>query len=168
MNGGIEKPFQHTGSTAKLSIVCSGRGGQKKKRRQRKRRGPGGVLHQADTNHLLAGWLGLGISGQVLLLYGPEPRGSEEARGRDKSCACVSQMLWRGEGHIGWSVWRAEASVTQQPPSLPRGTAGSQIYPHICWEHKGPLLRASNIIKKWWEMWIAGVANSAGIHMKQS
>lgn len=116
MNGGIEKPFQRIGSTIKLSFVCSGRGEVEKEKKAEKE-GQGGALHQADTNHLL----GVGILGQVLLLHGPEPRAAAEARGRDKSHACISQMLQRGEGHGGGSVWRAEASVTQQPPSLPPG-----------------------------------------------
>lgn len=93
MNGGIEKPFQRFASSVKPSFVCSGRGVKKRKEGRDRGEGRGGALHQADTNHLLTGWLGRGILAQVLLLYGPEPRGSSEARGRDKSCACISQML---------------------------------------------------------------------------
>lgn len=117
--------------------------------------------------------VGLRDPGHVLLLYGPVLKGLLEATGHDEPCACMNQMLWRGGGQRGGSVRRAEASVSQQPLSLwcdkmlPLGTVGAQICPDISEEHKGPLSLASNIIAEWWEVWMATVDISAGVHMKQ-
>lgn len=78
---------------------------------------------------------------------------------------CEEEEVREGEACGGLSQLAAPLSLVWQNVAL--GTVGAQICPDISEEHKGPLSLASNIIEKWWKVWMATVDISAGVHMKQ-
>lgn len=150
-------------SSSALCVQAGGR--QKKKRRQRKRRGPGGALHQADTNHLL----GLGILGQVLFAAWARAQGCSGGQGPWQiTCVHKPDAVKRRRSRR-WK--RVEGRSSRYPAatiSAPRGLRLHTFTRMFVRSIKEPQSRASSIIKKWWKAWIAGADGSAGSRVKQS
>lgn len=170
MNGGIENPLQHFGCTVKLSFVRSwGVGGlEKEKKAEKEEKTRGSVAsgrYQPPT-----GWMaGSGDFGPGSLAVRARAQGFSGGQ-RPWQIMCVHKPD-AVERRRSWGLKRVEGRGLSHPAatvSAPRGLRVHRFTRIFVGSIKRLLSRASNIIKKWWKVWIARTENSAGIHMKQS